>query len=357
MAAVALVAVGLSCSLLSVGATRIPPAITERLKKILPEGAADFIPTRETTEYDPLQDEEDELQAMRNELSALYKQDETEQDIYDMANKNRLEDMAALIQQRRGRKFTEEIKNTPCHSNLEDLHVDCGPGGAMTGFRFSPCSSGGFKYEYKCLTNTGSSTGEMIATKAVSRGDEGLKDLDMDIGLRTLYRHNVRCDVGGTHRFDTTGKYEDTEEDRDRKEEMANLEAQGESPLNSFRYVYNKQNCDVSTVASDACAFRRFRNNTQYRFKCLDEYTTGKCMTRKTGHVAAIRPEDLVKDGSQGLAAFTDIQCPKQYALTRFQLKSGGELGDGTEVPPLPDRDGKGIYQYEYTCCEMAKNL
>ena len=348
MAAVALVAVGLSCSLLSVGATRIPPAITERLKKILPEGAADFIPTRETTEYDPLQDEEDELQAMRNELSALYKQDETEQDIYDMANKNRLEDMAALIQQRRGRKFTEEIKNTPCspNGNLEELHVDCGPGGAMTSFRIAPCSSGGLKYEYKCLTNTGSSTGEMITTKAVSRGDEGLRDLDMDIGLRTLYRHNVRCDVGGTHRFDTTGKYEDTEEDRDRKEEMANYEAQGESPLNSFRYV-RKEN-DYAN---------RFGDYTQYRFKCLDEYTTGKCMTRKTGHVAAIRPEDLVRDKSQGLAAFTDIQCPKQYALTRFQLKSGGELGDGTEVPPLPDRDGKGIYQYEYTCCEMAKNL
>jgi hypothetical protein len=342
MAAVALVAMGLSCSLLSVGATRIPPAITERLKKILPEGAADFIPTRETTEYDPLQDEEDELQAMRNELSALYKQDETEQDIYDMANKNKLEDMAALIQQRRGRKFAEEIKNTPCHQNLSDLHVDCGPGGAMTGFRFAPCSSG-FKYEYKCLTNTGSSTGEMITTKAVSRGDEGLKQLDMDIGLRTLYRHNVRCDVGGTHRFDTTFKYEDTEEDRDRKEEMANLEAKGESPLNSFRYVYEK---------SDDPRYR-FGNYTQYRFKCLDEYTTGKCMTRKTRHVAATRPEDLVRE----LSAFTDIQCPKQYALTRFQLKPGGKLQDGTEVPPLPDRGQKGVYQYEYTCCEMAKNL
>tara|TARA_B100000073_G_scaffold308467_1_gene279494 strand:+ start:74 stop:628 length:555 start_codon:yes stop_codon:yes gene_type:complete len=184
----------------------------------------------------------------------------------------------------------------------------------------------------------------MITTKAVSRGDEGLKDLDVDIDLRTLYRHNVRCDVGGTHRFDTTGKYDDTEEDIKRKEEMANYEAQGESPLNSFRYVHEK--------SSD-----RFRNNTQYRFKCLDEYTTGKCMTRKTGHVSAIRPEDLVNDGSQGLAAFTDIQCPKQYALTRFQLKAGGKLEDGTEVPPLPDRDGKGVYQYEYTCCEMAKNL
>lgn len=345
MAAVALVAVGLSCSLLSVGATRIPPAITERLKKILPEGAADFIPTRQTTEYDPLQDEEDELQAMRNELSALYKQDETEQDIYDMANKNRLEDTAALIQQRRGRKFTEEIRNTACHQNLSDLHVDCGPGGAMTGFRFAPCSSG-FKYEYKCLKNTGSATGEMITTKAVSRGDEGLKDLDLDIGLRTLYRHNVRCDVGGTHRFDTTGRYDDTQEARDRKEEMANFEAKGESPLNSFRYVYKKNDAN------------RFENNAQYRFKCLDEYTTGKCIVnRKTRHVAAIRPEDLVKDESQGLAAFTDIQCPKQYALTRFQLKAGGELGDGVTVPPLPDRDQKGVYQYEYTCCEMAKNL
>jgi hypothetical protein len=344
MAAVALVAVGLSCSLLSVGATRIPPAITERLKKILPEGAADFIPTRETTEYDPLQDEEDELQAMRNELSALYKQDETEQNIYDMANKNRLEDTAALIQQRRGRKFTEEIRNTACHQNLSDLHVDCGPGGAMTGFRFAPCSSG-FKYEYKCLKNTGSATGEMITTKAVSRGDEGLKDLDLDIDLRTLYRHNVRCDVGGTHRFDITGKDDDTQEARDRKEEMANFEAIGESPLNSFRYVYKKNDAN------------RFENNAQFRFKCLNEYTTGKCLTRKTRHVAAIRPEDLVKDESQGLAAFTDIQCPKQYTLTRFQLHAGGELGDGVSVPPLPDREQKGVYQYEYTCCEMAKNL
>ena len=190
----------------------------------------------------------------------------------------------------------------------------------------------------------GSAPGEMITTKAVSRGDEGLKDLDMDIGLRTLYRHNVRCDVGGTERFDTTTKYDDTQEARDRKEEMANFEAIGESPLNSFRYVHEKSN-------------DRFKNNTQYRFKCLDEYTTGKCMTRKTRHVAAIRPEDLVRDGSQGLAAFTDIQCPKQYTLTRFQLKSGGELGDDLSVPPLPDREGKGVYQYEYTCCEVAKNL
>ena len=117
MATAALIAVGLCCSLLSavtVKGASSNPEIVGRLKKILPEGAADFIMDAKKDEYDPLQDGEDELQAYSNELSALYKEEESRQDIYDMQNDNKAEDMAALIQQRRGRKFMYFTKNTQC---------------------------------------------------------------------------------------------------------------------------------------------------------------------------------------------------------------------------------------------------
>ena len=424
MATAALIAVGLCCSLLSVvtvkGASS-NPEIVGRLKKILPEGAADFIMDAKKDEYDPLQDGEDELQAYRNELSALYKEEESRQDIYDMQNDNKAEDMAALIQQRRGRKFRYFTKNTQCAANIYKFPdpVDCGKGGAITGFKLLPCGSDLYKYEYTCLGGISTNTdGEVTETPAVTRTDlGGDKVMDVKIDLRSLYRHNVRCDVGGTNRFDNTGVDGDSEEDIKRKQERANYTSKGDTPLNSFRYEYKE------------VPGNKYKNSTKYIYKCLDEYTSGKCLPPRTSvNIAALKPENLVSasDGLQSL----EVKCPTNHVITRFQLKSGGKTrkyketkeqrerlnaeikketaqlqveikdleyqldrlsdepevvqmevynklnlvktklvaaeqrvrraqnsekkaGEEIEIPPFPLPGEEGVYKYEYTCCEM----
>tara|TARA_B100000767_G_scaffold222423_2_gene211120 strand:- start:5330 stop:6616 length:1287 start_codon:yes stop_codon:yes gene_type:complete len=426
MATAALIAVGLCCSLLSavtVKGASSNPEITGRLKKILPEGAADFIMDAKKDEYDPLQDGEDELQAYRNELSALYKEEESRQDIYDTQNENKAEDMAALIQQRRGRKFRYFTKNTQCAANIYKFPdpVDCGKGGAITGFKLLPCGSDLYKYEYTCLGGISTNTdGEVTETPAVTLADMGdgvNQRMDVNIDLRTLYRHNVRCDVGGTNRFDNTGVDGDSEEDVTRKQERANYTSKGDTPLNSFRYEYKE------------VPGNKYKNSTKYTYKCLDEYTSGKCLPPRTSvNIAALKPENLVSasDGLQSL----EVKCPTNHVITRFQLKSGGKTrkyketkeqrerinaeinketaqlkrdikaledrlamlsdkpeveqmvvynelnlakrnlaaaeqrvrqkqndgkktGEEIEIPPFPLPGEEGVYKYEYTCCEM----
>lgn len=426
MATAALIAVGLCCSLLSavtVKGASSNPEITGRLKKILPEGAADFIMDAKKDEYDPLQDGEDELQAYRNELSALYKEEESRQDIYDTQNENKAEDMAALIQQRRGRKFRYFTKNTQCAANIYKFPdpVDCGKGGAITGFKLLPCGSDLYKYEYTCLGGISANTdGEVTETPAVTLADMGdgvNQRMDVNIDLRTLYRHNVRCDVGGTNRFDNTGVDGDSEEDVTRKQERANYTSKGDTPLNSFRYEYKE------------VPGNKYKNSTKYTYKCLDEYTSGKCLPPRTSvNIAALKPENLVSasDGLQSL----EVKCPTNHVITRFQLKSGGKTrkyketkeqrerinaeinketaqlkrdikaledrlamlsdkpeveqmvvynelnlakrnlaaaeqrvrqkqndgkktGEEIEIPPFPLPGEEGVYKYEYTCCEM----
>ena len=241
--------------------------------------------------------------------------------------------------------------------------------------------------------------------------------MDVKIDLRSLYRHNVRCDVGGTNRFDNTGVDGDSEEDIKRKQERANYTSKGDTPLNSFRYEYKE------------VPGNKYKNSTKYIYKCLDEYTSGKCLPPRTSvNIAALKPENLVSasDGLQSL----EVKCPTNHVITRFQLKSGGKtrkyketkeqrerlnaeikketaqlqveikdleyqldrlsdepevvqmevynklnlvktklvaaeqrvrqaqnsekkVGEEIEIPPFPLPGEEGVYKYEYTCCEM----
>jgi hypothetical protein len=333
------VAVGVCCSLCCSSpltamyfAPRKSNDFVARLKKVLPKTVADFIPENPAGSvddgYDPLQDEEDELQAYRNELSALYKEDEAEQAIYDLADQNRSEDLADLLQLQRGRTFYDDERSTPCSPNIHDLamKVDCG-NNAIKQFKLKKCGDNTYKYDYTCLGGINAQVSpETFKTLEVSRASLGDKIMDVPIDLRTMYRHNVRCDIGGIR--------------GDSEETKVLTENKGDTPISQFRYDYNVNPGNKNM------------NTTQYFYRCLDTLTSGDCQTYET-ITGALKPEDLVTDSAMGLQAF-DVRCPgKDQVLTRFQLKSGGKAVDGTEIPPFPDKDRNGMYRYDYTCCKM----
>ena len=333
------IAAGVCCSLccsspLTAGflAPRGTNDFTARLKKVLPKTAADFIPDNPVgtvdDEYDPLQDEEDELQAYRNELSALYNEDEAQQAIFDLADQNQSEDMADLVQLQRGKTFYEDERNTPCSTNIYDLvmKIDCGKN-AIKQFKLSQCGGGLYKYDYTCLGGVNAEVSpETFKTSEVSRASLGEKIMDVPIDLRTIYRHNVRCDIGGIR-----GASEATK---------VMTENKGDTPISQFRYDYTVNPANKNM------------NTTQYFYKCLDTLTSGECQTYET-ITGALKPENLVSDSAMGLQAF-DVKCPgENQVLTRFQLKAGGTAVDGTEIPPFPDKDRNGMYRYDYTCCKM----
>lgn len=318
-----------------------------RLKKILPDTASDFIPDKPSEwlgseyedDYDPVKDEEDELQALRNELSALYGEDEAAQLIYDLAGDNKAEDMAALIQLKRGKSYFEDERSTPCFDNIYDMtaKVDCGKS-ALKKFKLSKCSYGKYKYDYTCLgglnANIGDETFETPGVTPVSLGD---KFLDVPIDMRTIYRHNVRCDLGGTRGTN----------DRNMTGESL---AGGDTPISQFRYDYTTNSTN------------KLMNTTKYLYKCLDTIPRGKCHNYQTP-TTTLKPEHLVTDDALGLQSH-EIKCPGEtQVLTNFKLVAGGTAADGTVIPPEPglvddpsypgESKNLTMYRYDYTCCNM----
>ena len=299
-----------------------------RLKKVLPDTASDFIPDKPSEwlgseyedDYDPVKDEEDELQLLRNELSALYGEDEAAELIVGMAGENEAENMQALLQLKRGKKYYEDERSTTCFDNIYDMaaKVDCGQN-AVKRFKLSTCLGGKYKYEYTCLGGINakiSDTNDTPPVTPVSLGENFLEGVPID--MRTIYRHNVSCDVGGTG---STAGGDDT-------------------PITQFRYDY--------TVVPG----KPLMNTTKYYYRCLDTIPLGKCYSYETS-TSALKPEDLVTDGALGLQSH-EIKCPGEtQVLTRFQLKAGGTAGDGTEIPPEPVEGGTTTYRYDYTCCNM----
>lgn len=351
MAAVAAIAVGLFCSILSAAGAKgaaSSPATVDRLRKTLPESVADFLPhAGETDDYDPVRAEEEEIQMLRNLYSAEIAEQDAAQADNDRILRNRAEDAAEDVQLIRGRNFKAKKRSTPCASGelaLNKLKPDC-EGFPMSQFKLTQCSPGSYRYDYTCLeSNVPSQIGEQDQTMTVSSGGTG--QYQTDINLKTLYKHEVRCDIGGHSRFENPSLGSDTA---------------GYTPLNSFRYDYIDDG--------------KFKSTTKYYFKCLDQFTRGHCIDKKS-EVSVLPPNELLAN-PKGLQSL-DVACPtttsgkSPYVLTRFRLKSGerkqkkdGEWGDYT-VPPLPsvtevkDEEGKpkmvidpGVYQYEFTCCEF----
>ena len=273
--------------------------------------------------------EDDELQAYRNELSALYNEDEAQQAIFDQADENTSEDLADLISLRRSKNYYEEKRSTPCSANIHDLamKVDCGRN-AVKQFKLSPCGSGLYKYDYTCLKGIDAKVfDETQGTPKVFKG-ESKKIMDgKRFDLRTMYRHNARCDVGGI------GGTSD--------ENRTEMDSVGETPISQFRY-------DFIVDPSN-----HYLNTTQYLYKCLATPTSGQCQNYETPS-GALKPEDLVADGAMGLQGM-DVACPgEDQVLTRFQLRGGTTADDGTYViPPFPRPEEKSVYRYDYTCCKM----
>jgi hypothetical protein len=308
-----------------------------RLKKVLPDTASDFIPDKPSEwlgseyedDYDPVKDEEDELQFLRNELSALYGEDEAAELISNMAGENEAENMQALLQLKRGKKYFEDERSTPCFDNIYDMaaKVDCGQN-AVKRFKLSTCPGGKYKYEYTCLGGINAKitdeTYDSPPVTPVSLGDNFLEGVPID--MRTIYRHPVSCSIGGTKGTNDTN--------------MTGSTAGGDSPITQFRYDY--------TVDPE----NSLMNTTKYYYKCLDTIPLGKCYNYQTS-TSALKPEDLVTDGSLGLQSH-EIKCPGEtQVLTHFQLKAGGTAADGTEIPPEPVEGGTTMYRYDYTCCNM----
>ena len=307
-----------------------------RLKKVLPDTASDFIPDKPSEwlgseyedDYDPVKDEEDELQFLRNELSALYGEDEAAQLILDMAGGNEAENIQDLLQLKRGNKYFEDERSTSCFDNIYDMaaKVDCGQN-AVKRFKLSTCPGGKYKYEYTCLGGINAKiSDETYDTPPVTPASLGEKFLDVPIDMRTIYRHEVRCDIGGTRGTN----------DRN----MTGSQAGGDTPITQFRYDYN-----VDSANS-------LMNTTKYFYKCLDTIPLGKCYNYETP-TSALKPENLVTDGALGLQSH-EIKCPGEtQVLTRFRLKAGGTAADGTVILPEPDEGGMTMYRYDYTCCNM----
>ena len=273
---------------------------------------------------------EEELQIMRNELSALYKEDEAQQAAFDMSDENMAEDLKDLIALRRGKNYYEEKKSTACSANIHDLamKVDCGRN-AVKQFKLSTCGGGLYKYDYTCLGGIDAKVfDETQTTQKVFKGaqfyDITKNVMDADIDLRTMYRHNVHCQVGGSSQT---------------AREMA---VGGDLPVSQFRYDY------LVNPSND------LENTTQYLYKCLAAPTSGNCQDYETP-TGVLKPEDLVSDGQMGLQGM-DVKCPgEDQVLTRFQLKAGGEH-DGAPLPPQPPPGSRTLYRYDYTCCHMKRD-
>lgn len=288
--------------------------------------------------------EEEELQMMRNELSALYKEDEAQQAAFDMSDENMAEDLKDLISLRRGKNYYEEKKSTACSANIHDLamKVDCNRN-AVKQFKLSTCGGGLYKYDYTCLGGIDAKVfDETQTTQKVLKGaqfyDITRIVMDAEIDLRTMYRHNVHCDVGGSGHVSSEAAREMMEND----DTGVYGGVRGDLPISQFRYDYvvNPSN--------------HLKNSTQYFYKCLAAPTSGNCQQYETP-TGVLKPEDLVSDGQMGLQGM-DVKCPgEDQVLTQFQLKAGGEH-DGAPLPPLPPPGGRTLYRYDYTCCHMKRD-
>jgi hypothetical protein len=320
--------------------------LSERLKKVLPENIADFLPDRPLSlkgEYDSSQDEEDELQSYRNELGAIYAADDAEQAIWDQMDENSSEDAANFLLNQRGRTFYEEEMSTACSSDFfsNDLKPDCGDD-AIKKFKLVKCGINQYKYDYTCLRGVNAPIGqpqETCPVTAASIASKGSYLLDKGaIDLRTMYRHNVSCTIGTSschsNRTNTNG------------EQVSTQNIGVTTPLSQFRYDFGKNLGD--------------EDETKYNYKCLEEATSGNCETYWSKSVAMTEPEKLVTDSAMGLQTL-EVDCPgENYALTQFQLKSGSDYifrqedESNVKVSPFPDEGNVGVYQYQYTCCKMG---
>jgi hypothetical protein len=274
-------------------------------------------------------DGEKELQMLRNQVSAYDKEDEAQQAIFDQGAENEAEDMSDLLSLRRRKNYYEDRRSTPCTANIHDLamKVDCGRN-SVKQFKLTSCNGGLYKYDYTCLGGIDAKVfDDTQKTQIVNKASLGDKIMDAKIDMRTMYRHNVRCDLGGI------GKGRG----RDGSTEMDTF---GETPISQFRYDY------IVNPSND------YENTTQYLYKCLAAPTSGQCQNYETTS-GALKPEDLVTDGAMGLQGM-DVKCPgDNQVLTRFQLKAGATAEDGTVIPPFPAPGGKSVYRYDYTCCKM----
>lgn len=308
-----------------------------------------YLKPRKQLSDDDASDAETELQNQRNLVSAYWKADLAQQALLDEFDENQAEDDLKMLSLRRGKNYYKRKYTTPCLANFHDLKmkVDCGRNG-ISQFKLSQDGCGaGYKYEYTCLEGINAKVFEDIRTtpKVLKAGLGTVKEnpvteqeiiqantlKETEIDLRTMYRHNVRCDLGG---FQGTNEYNSSEF----------LESGGQTPLSEFRYDFVK-----SQFPNDQKY--RYRDSTQYMYKCLATPTTGDCQ-RYESPSGVLRPEDLVSDRAMGLQGM-EVKCPgENQVITRFQLKAGGKNGE-ISLPPLPEPGGKTMYGYEYTCCNM----
>lgn len=317
--------------------------LSERLKKVVPENIADFLPDKPLNlggVYDSSQDEEDELQSYRNELGAIYDAEDAEQAVWDEMDENRSEDAASFVQNQRGRTFYEEEMSTPCSSDFfsGDLKPDCGDD-AIKKFKLVNCGPSRYKYDYTCLRGMNAKIGESQQTCPVTKASLGARFLDLPIELRTMYRHNVSCTTGTSschnNRTNESG------------ESVSTQDIGVTTPLSQFRYDF-------------LLSPEQFQDETKYSYKCLEEATSGECRTYWSKSVAMTKPEDLVSDSAMGLQTL-EVDCPgDKYVLTQFQLKGGSDYilrqedESDTKVSPFPNDGDLGMYQYQYTCCKMG---